>query len=171
MPPGFADVDGKHVGRLGAGQHLGVGQRVDAFVGDDRHGHVSPHLGQRVVVAGRHRLLGEIDIALVAQAADRVDRDLRRRPAAVGIDAEFHFAAHGLAHCPHAGHVAGRIDADLDLHLREALGDGPACNLGSLRRLDTGDGPLRGHGAERGVRSEERGISILTPGSRLPAPC
>ena len=62
---GFADVDRKHIGRLGTGEHLCIFERVDAFVGNDRHRtHCAGPRPAPSWIAGWHRLLGEIDLAL-----------------------------------------------------------------------------------------------------------
>ncbi len=72
-------------------------------------------------------------------------------PAAVGVHGEAHVGADRRAHGADAGHVAFRLDADLDLHGAEALLDGPGGDGGGFVRFLPGDGELGGdevaHGA------------------------
>ena len=102
---GLADVNGKHVGCFGAGEDLRVVERVNAFVGDDWHRYVAAHLGHRRGIAGRNWLLGEIDLAMIAKLIDCLDRDFRRGPTAVGVDAELDRGADRFTNRAHAGHV------------------------------------------------------------------
>src|SRR4029079_6140267 len=94
---GFADVDGEDVAGGGAGELLRVGERVERFVGDDRHAGGAADGGHLFRVAGPDRLLGEGD-AEWFEPFDRGDGGRGVAPAAVGVDAELDVGADDRTH-------------------------------------------------------------------------
>nr|GEU28163.1 hypothetical protein [Tanacetum cinerariifolium] len=140
----LGDLDGKHVGAVGAGDLVGAHGAVQRLVGHQRHRVALRQAGHGAAVVGAGGLFDQVDAARFqgGNAAHGVELG----PGLVDVDPHAHRVAQRLLDCQHVGHVVlHRAGADLELEDAVAPQLQHVLGLGDIARgVAAGQGP--GHG-------------------------